>query len=61
VKVALVNKLVNLSKRRYTTHKLFSEFRMLPSGHGFNLPRWRTKRLKNSLVPAAIGLLNSIM
>lgn len=35
-------------------------FRLLPSGRGYNLPRCSTNRLKNSRVPAAVGLSNNI-
>lgn len=43
------------------SHPLFSEFRLLPSGRRYILPRCRTNRFKNSFVPAAIGLLNNTM
>ena len=38
---------------------LASEFKLLPSGHRFCMPRCRTGRFKKSWVPAAIGLLNN--
>lgn len=43
------------------SHPLFRDFRLLPSGCRYNLMRCRTNRFKNSLVLAAVGLLNNIM
>ena len=42
------------------SHPLFSEFKLLPSGRRFAIPRCRTNRFKNSFVPAAIGFLNTM-
>ncbi len=37
---------------------LFKEFKLLLSGSRYSLPSCRTKGLRNSLIPIAIGLLN---
>lgn len=39
---------------------LWAEY-LLPAGCRYALPKCRVNRLKNSFVPATIGLLNSIM
>jgi len=39
---------------RDCSHPLHAEFQLLPSGCRFMAPRWRTRRYKNTFVPAAI-------
>ena len=41
-------------------HPLHKEFQLLPSGKRFLVPRFKTKRFKNSFVPAAITLKNKL-
>ena len=41
------------------SHPLHAEFRLLPSGRRYCVPKCRTNRMRNSLVPAAIVLLNN--
>lgn len=40
------------------SHPLYSEFQPLPSGRRFKMPVCKTKRYRNSFVPAAIKALN---
>lgn len=40
------------------SHHLPKDIMFVPSGHRYIQPNSRTNRHKNSLVPAAIGLLN---
>lgn len=43
-----------------SSHPLHTEFQLLPSRRRFRIPRCRTKRHKNSFVPAAITLRNEL-
>ena len=43
-----------------SSHSLHTEFQLLPSGRRFIIPRCKTKRHKNSFVPAAITLRNKL-
>lgn len=44
-----------------TLNDLTHQFKLLPSGRGYNLPKCRTNGLQFSLVPAAISLLNNVI
>lgn len=44
-----------------TLNDLTHQFKLLPSGRGYNLPKCRTNGLQCSLVPAAISLLNNVI
>ena len=43
----------------HDSHPLHSEFKLLPSGRRLLVPRSRTKRYKNSFIPAAIAQINT--
>ena len=43
------------------THPLASQYRLLPSGRRYMVPRQRTNRLRNSFVPISIGLINNLL
>lgn len=42
------------------THPLYAEYKLLPSGRRYALPRCRIIRPKNSFVPTTTGFLNSV-
>ena len=44
-----------------SSHPLWGEFMLLPSGRRYSLPRCRTKRFKRSFIPAVIPIVNSIL
>ena len=41
------------------SHPLHSEFKLLPSGQRLLVPKSKTKRYKNSFIPAAIAQINT--
>jgi len=43
-----------------SSHPLYVEFKLLPSGSRFSQPPAKTNRFKFSFVPSAISLLNSV-
>lgn len=51
-----------LQKARATladcTHPLFHEFKMLPSGIRYSMPKLKSNRYRHSFIPSAVGLLN---
>ena len=42
------------------SHPLRIDFKLLPSGRRFAASRWKTRRYRNTFVPAAIEVLNNI-
>lgn len=52
---------VSCTTAETTLNDLTHQFKLLPSGRGYNLPKCRTNGLQYSLVPAAISLLNNVI
>ena len=52
---------LKLAEKIFTdsTHPLFSEFKLLPSGRRFQIPQFRTNRATKSFVPNSIRLINT--
>ena len=54
------SRVLNLAERILSdpTHILFSEYKLLPSGRRYQMPRFKTNRIQNSFLPSSIRLLN---
>ncbi len=44
-----------------TSHILYSEFELLPSGRRYSVPKWRTVRASRSLVSNAVLIVNNYL
>ena len=42
------------------SHPLSCQFKLLPSGRRYSMPRCRSNRLRNSFIPTAISILNNL-